>query len=65
MIDWSGINDEQIQRRLLAENTLDFKKAMKIATAMESAVKNAKDLTHQTASGSDTINLVDEQRQRD
>ena len=34
-------------------------------TAMESAVKNAKDLTHQTASGSDTINRVDEQRQRD
>ena len=60
-----GINDEQIQRRLLAESTLDFKKAMKIATAMESAVKNAKDLTHQTASGSDTINRVDEQRQRD
>ncbi len=56
-----GINDEQIQRRLLAESTLDFKKAMNIATAMESAVKNAKDLTHQTASGSDTINRVDEQ----
>ena len=24
-----GINDEQIQRRLLAESSLDFKKAMK------------------------------------
>ncbi|CAB4039062.1 Hypothetical predicted protein [Paramuricea clavata] len=32
-----GINDEQIQRRLLAESSLDFKKAMKIATSMETA----------------------------
>ena len=60
-----GINDEQIQRRLLAESTLDFKKAMKIATSMEIAVKNAKDLTHQTASGNDTINRVGEEAQRD
>jgi hypothetical protein len=41
-----GINDEQIQRRLLAERSLDFKKGMKIATSMETAVKNAHDLTH-------------------
>ena len=27
-----GINDEQIQRRSLAESSLDFKKAMKLAT---------------------------------
>jgi hypothetical protein len=39
-----GINDEQIQRRLL-----DFKKAMEIATSVETAVKNARDLTHQMA----------------
>jgi hypothetical protein len=44
-----GLNDEQIQRRLLAESSLDFKKAMKIATSMETAVKNARDLTHQIA----------------
>ncbi|CAB4036155.1 Hypothetical predicted protein [Paramuricea clavata] len=44
-----GINDEQIQRRLLAESSLDFKKAMKIATSMETAVKNPRDLTHQMA----------------
>ena len=30
-----GINDEQIQRRLLAESSLDFKKTMKLATSME------------------------------
>jgi hypothetical protein len=39
-----GINDEQIQRRLL-----DFKKAMEIATSVETAVNNARDLTHQMA----------------
>ena len=30
-----GINDEHIQRMLLAESSLDFKKAMKLATSME------------------------------
>ena len=30
-----GINDEQIQRRLLVESSLDFKKTMKLATSME------------------------------
>ena len=34
-----GINDKQIQRRLLAVKTWDFKKAMEIATSMETAVK--------------------------
>ena len=33
-----GINDEQFQRRLFAESTLDFRKAMKIATSMETAI---------------------------
>ena len=30
-----GVNDERIQRRLLAESQLEFKKAMEVATAME------------------------------
>ena len=30
-----GINDEQIQRRLLAESTLDFKKAMMLSIASD------------------------------
>ena len=42
-----GINDEQIQRRLLAESSLDFTKATKIATSMETAVKNARGFTYQ------------------
>ena len=41
-----GINDEQIQRRLLTESSLDFKKAMKLATSMETAVKNARDFNN-------------------
>ena len=59
------INHEQIQRRLLAESTLDFKKAMKIATSMETAIKNAKDLANQTASGNDSLNRVGDEAQRD
>ena len=44
-----GVNDEQIQRRLLAENSLDFKKALKIATSMETAVKSSRELANQMA----------------
>ena len=39
-----GANDERIQRRLLAESQLEFKKAMELATAMETADKNTRDL---------------------
>ena len=63
-----GVNDRQIQRRLLAESSLDFKKAMKIATSMQTAVKNAQDLTNQmtlsnVAEKQATIHLIDNQRQ--
>ena len=36
-----GINDARIQRRLLAETKVDFKRAMKIAQAMETADRDA------------------------
>ena len=39
-----GVNDERIQRRLLAESQLDFKKALELATAMEIADKNTRDI---------------------
>ena len=35
-----GVNDRRIQKRLLAEPDLTFKKAMEIAQAMEAADKN-------------------------
>ena len=46
-----GIADDAIQRRLLSEPKLDLKKTLTIATTMETAVKNVKDL-HDQCSGS-------------
>ena len=65
-----GINDEHIQRRLLAEHSLDFKKALKIATSMETAVKSSGELANQMAKEdvnsekSTTVNRVDSRSQR-
>ena len=39
-----GVNDERIQRRLLAEPTLTFDKALQLAQAIETADKDTKDL---------------------
>ena len=39
-----GINDSRIQRRLLAEPDLDYKKAYELALALEAAEKSAQDL---------------------
>ena len=44
-----GINNEHIQRRLLAGHSLDFKKALKIATSMETAIKSSRELANQMA----------------
>ena len=44
-----GVNDERIKRRLLAESQLEFKKAMELATAMETADRNTRDLKHANA----------------
>ena len=40
-----GINDQQTQKKLLAEKTLSFDRAMEIALAIESANKRARDIT--------------------
>ena len=48
-----GINNETIQRMLLAESSLDFKKSMKLAISMETALKNARDSTSKIASVGD------------
>ena len=39
-----GINNHQIQKRLLAEHDLKYQKAVELALAMESASKNVGDL---------------------
>jgi len=53
-----GVNDAIIQRRLLAEKALTFKKAMELSQSMESAAKNVKELTSRQSdsrSGSEVI----------
>ena len=42
-----GVNDQQIQKKLLAEKTLSFDRAMEIALAVESATKGARDITQE------------------
>ena len=39
-----GVNNEQLQRRLLSESQLTFKKALEIAQTFETAARDAKDL---------------------
>ena len=43
-----GINDQQTQKKLLTEKALSFDRAMKIALAVESATKGARDITSRT-----------------
>ena len=40
----SGINDDSIQRRVLAEQDLRYKKAIELAQSLETAVQNMQDL---------------------
>ena len=44
-----GVNDSQLQLRLLAEIVLTFGKALELAQALEEAEKNANDLAPQSA----------------
>lgn len=45
-----GINNEKIQRRLLAETDLNFQKAIDLATALEQTEKGASDIQGQASS---------------
>ncbi|CAC5419830.1 unnamed protein product [Mytilus coruscus] len=53
-----GIKEDRIQRRLLAEPGLTFKKAMEVATAMEMAAKNAHDLQVQEPKQVHKVTLI-------
>jgi len=44
-----GINNGKIQQRLLAEKTLTLAKTIELAQGMETAAKNAKELSQQEA----------------
>ena len=43
-----GINDQQTQKKLLAEKALSFDRGMEIALDVESATKGARDITSRT-----------------
>ena len=43
-----GINDQQTQKKLLAEKALSFDRAMEIVIDVESATKGARDITSRT-----------------
>ena len=52
-----GINDQRLQRRLLAESDLTFKKAFDLVQALEAAERNAKDIVK--ASGVHTVRKLE------
>ena len=58
-----GINDARLQRRLLAESTLTFEKALSVALAWESAERNARHLQLPTAVG-ETVHAIGQGRHR-
>ena len=59
-----GINDVKMQKRLLSETTLTFKKAVEIATSMEIAAKNAEDLQMTQQNSTSTVNKMDQVTQK-
>ena len=60
-----GINNDRIQRRLLAEQQLDFAKALYIATSMETAAKNAQDIQASGGLPQKAINKVTKHQSRE
>ena len=59
-----GINDDRVQRRLLAETDLTFERAFKIAVAAEAACKNAKDLQAKTPVACHSVEMAGNSEQR-
>ena len=55
-----GVNEPQIQRRLLAEEGLNFKKALEISLALEAATKDTKQLQTATSTSSAPVHAVRE-----
>ena len=57
-----GVNDDRIQRRLLAEPTLDLKRALEIAHGMETGAKDVRDLKGEVPN---KLNKLHDGRHRD
>ena len=49
-----GIDNEAIQRRLLSETSLTFKKALELAQNLEAAVKNTREIQNGTGTKNDS-----------
>ena len=54
-----GINNEQVQKRLLSETDLTFKKALDLAQGLEAAAKNAHTLKSAAAGATSTVPPVE------
>jgi len=54
-----GINEQQIQKKLLAEKALTIDKAMEIALAIESATKEARDIISGMSDSTPVNNVSD------
>ena len=58
-----GVNDERLQRRLLAEPQLTFKKAMELSQTFESSMQDAKDLQSSSRMPrAGLVNAINEQK---
>ena len=57
-----GVNDSNIQRRLLAEPNLTLKRALEVAQAMETAERGSLDLQPAPAAAGVPVNAVEKQR---
>ena len=60
-----GINDDQIQRRLLAESKLTFKKPLEIAHGMETAAQNARDIQRAGNASSENVQMLKNSHRND
>ena len=53
-----GMDEDFIQRRLLAEPNLTYKKALELALGLETAAKNARELQATAASGQAVVHKL-------
>lgn len=58
-----GLNDDSLQRRLLAEPELTFQKAIDLAQAFEAATRNAKDLQKSASVAGGDVHVVRDKKQ--
>ena len=60
-----GIDNKAIQRRLLSETSLTFKKALELAQNLEAAVKNMREIQNGTGTKNDSPKSSQEDTQKE